>query len=228
MATASKMPVFSEQFRLTLLQRRVLVLDGVLDDDNGTLLAAQLMTLADEDPGADVALWINSPGGSVPSMLAIRDVMRLIPCDVATLALGIACSAGQFLLSAGTRGKRYALPHARILMHQGSAGIGGSAVEVELQAADLRLTRDTVLGLIAQDTGQPVQRVFEDSTHDHWYSAAEAREYGFVDAIAESFGQLLPTKRRPFGLRSSAGAGAPAAAGAANAAGADVTEGNAS
>ena len=90
-------------------------------------------------------------------MLAIRDVMRLIPCDVATLALGIACSAGQFLLSAGTRGKRYALPHSRILMHQGSAGIGGSAVEVELQAADLRQTRDTVLGLIAEDTGQPFE-----------------------------------------------------------------------
>jgi ATP-dependent Clp protease protease subunit len=202
MATDTKIPVFTEQFRITLLQRRVLVLDGVLDDDNGTLLATQLLTLADEDPDGDVALWINSPGGSVPSMLAIRDVMRLVPCDVATLALGIACSAGQFLLSAGTRGKRYALPHARILMHQGSAGIGGSAVEVELQAADLRFTRDTVLGLIAEDTGQPVARIFEDSTHDHWYSAAEARDYGFVDAIAESFGQLLPTKKRPFGLRS--------------------------
>jgi ATP-dependent Clp protease, protease subunit len=225
MATETKIPAFTEQFRLTLLQRRVLVLDGVLDDDNGTLLAAQLLTLADEDPDADVALWINSPGGSVPSMLAIRDVMRLVPCDVATLALGIACSAGQFLLSAGTRGKRYALPHARILMHQGSAGIGGSAVEVELQAADLRLTRDTVLGLIAEDTGQPVRRVFEDSTHDHWYSAEEARQYGFVDAIAESFGQLLPIRKRPFGLRASA---ASAASVASAAAGAGVTGGSAS
>ncbi len=134
-------------------------------------------------------------------MLAIRDVMRLIPCDVATLAFGIACSAGQFLLSAGTRGKRFALPHARILMHQGSAGIGGSAVEVELQAADLRQTRDTVLGLIAADTGQPEDRIFEDSRHDHWYTAIEAREYGFVDAIAETFGQLMPPKKRSFGLR---------------------------
>src|SRR6202012_6262206 len=152
MAQESKIPVFTEQFRLSLLQRRVLVLDGVLDDDNGTLLATQLLTLADEDQDADVALWINSPGGSVPSMLAIRDVMRLIPCDVATLAFGIACSAGQFLLSAGTRGKRYALPHSRILMHQGSAGIGGAAVEGELQAAGLRQVIDTGLRPVSGDT----------------------------------------------------------------------------
>src|SRR5271165_2650217 len=196
-----KIPVFTERIRLSLLQRRILVLDGVLDDDNGTLLATQLFSLADEDPDADVALWINSPGGSVPSMLAIRDIMRLVPCDVSTLALGIAYSAGQFLLSAGTKGKRFALPHARILMHQGSAGIGGSAVEVEVQANDLRHTRDTVLGLIAQDTGQPVERVFEDSRHDHWYTATEAREYGFLDAVAESFSQVMPLRKRPFGLR---------------------------
>ena len=201
MASESKTPVFTEQLRLSLLPRRVLVLDGVLDDDNGTVLATHMITLAEEDPNSDIALWINSPGGSVPSMLAIRDVMRLIPCDVSTLALGIACSAGQFLLSAGTRGKRYALPHSRILMHQGSAGIGGSAVEVELQAADLRQTRDTVLGLIAEDTGQPIEQVFEDSRHDHWYTSPEARDYGFIDQIASTFAQLLPAGRRPFGLR---------------------------
>jgi ATP-dependent Clp protease protease subunit len=205
MAQEEKNQFFTERARLSLLQRRILVLDGVLDDDNGTLLATQLLSLADEDPDADVALWIHSPGGSVPSMLAIRDLMRLVPCDVTTLALGIACSAGQFLLSAGSKGKRFALPHARILMHQGSAGIGGSAVEVELQANDLRHTRDTVLAIIAEDTGQPLERVFEDSRHDHWYTAEEARDYGFVDAIAESFGQVMPTKKRPFGLRAPAG-----------------------
>ena len=205
MAQDEKTPVFTERTRLSLLQRRILVLDGVLDDDNGTLLATQLLTLADEDADSDVALWINSPGGSVPSMLAIRDIMRLVPCDVSTLALGIACSAGQFLLSAGTKGKRFALPHAKVLMHQGSAGIGGSAVDIELQAADLRQTRDTVLGIIAEDTGQPVERIFEDSGHDHWYSAAEARDYGFVDAIADSFSQIIPPKKRPFGLRTGSG-----------------------
>ncbi len=194
---------FTSGMRERLLHERVVVLDGVLDDDNGTLLAAQLLTLAADDPRADIALWIHSPGGSVPSMLAIRDVMRLVPCDVSTLALGLAYSAGQFLLSAGAHGKRYALPHSRILMHQGSAGIGGSAVEIELQADDLRHTRDTVLALIAADTGQAVERIFEDSLHDRWYSATEARDYGFVDSIVESFGEVMPERLRPIGIGAS-------------------------
>ena len=137
-------------------------------------------------------------------MLAIRDIMHLVPCDISTLAFGIACSAGQFLLSAGAKGKRFALPHARILMHQGSSGIGGSAVDIELQANDLRQTVETVLGIIADDTGQPIDRIFSDSRHDHWYSAQEAREYGFIDHIVDSFGQVIPAKRRPIGLRSGA------------------------
>ncbi|MEJ3405494.1 ATP-dependent Clp protease proteolytic subunit [Rathayibacter sp. YIM 133350] len=195
-----QVPRFDSRARQQLLHQRVLVLDGALDDDNGTLLATQLLTLAAEDEHTDIALWIHSPGGSVHSMLAIRDVMRLVPCDVSTLALGIACSAGQFLLSSGEPGKRYALPHARILMHQGSAGIGGSAVEVEVQADDLRHMRDTVLGLIASDTGQPVERIFEDSLHDRWYTAAEARTYGFIDHIVDSFVQVMPARRHPVGL----------------------------
>ncbi len=201
MAHDEKIPQFSERMRERLLLQRVLVLDGVLDDDNGTLLATQLLTLALEDPAADIALWINSPGGSVPSMLAIRDVMRLVPCDVSTLALGLACSAGQFLLSAGAKGKRFALPHARILMHRGSAGIGGSAVDIEVQADDLRHTVDTVLGLIAEDTGQPVGRIFDDSLHDHWYTTAEAMEYGFIDEIVGSFGQIVAARKHRIGLK---------------------------
>ena len=200
MAQGEKNPVFTERARERLLNQRILVLDGVLDDDNGTLLATELLTLAAEDPAAGVALWINSPGGSVPSMLAIRDVMRLVPCDVSTLALGLACSAGQFLLSAGTKGQRFALPHARILMHRGSAGIGGSAVDIEVQADDLRYTVDTVLGLIAEDTGQPVERIFRDSLHDHWYTATEARDYGFIDEIVGSFGQVMPERKHRIGL----------------------------
>jgi ATP-dependent Clp protease protease subunit len=202
MAHDEKTPLFNERARQQLLNQRILVLDGVLDDDNGTLLATQLLTLAAEDPAADIALWIHSPGGSVPSMLAIRDVMRLVPSDVATLVLGLACSAGQFLLSAGAKGKRFALPHARVLMHQGSSGIGGSAVEVELQAKDLRHTVDTVLGIIAEDTGQPVERIFEDSLHDRWYTAAEAQDYGFIDHIVGSFDQVISAKKHQFGLRS--------------------------
>jgi len=201
MAQGEKNPVFTERARERLLNQRILVLDGVLDDDNGTLLATELLTLAAEDPAAGVALWINSPGGSVPSMLAIRDVMRLVPCDVSTLALGLACSAGQFLLSAGTKGQRFALPHARILMHRGSAGIGGSAVDIEVQADDLRYTVDTVLGLIAEDTGQPVERIFSDSLHDHWYTATEARDYGFIDEIVGSFGQVMPSRKHRIGLK---------------------------
>src|SRR5256885_1051398 len=198
---ADQIPVFSERTRQSLADKRILVLDGPLDDDNGTLLIAQLLALAADDPVGDIALWINSPGGSVPSMLAIRDAMRLVPCDVATLALGLACSAGQFLLSAGAKGKRYALPHARILMHRGSAGIGGSAVDIEVQADDLRHTVDTVLGLISEDTGQPVSRIFDDSLHDHWYTAAEAREDGFIDGIVDSVGQVMPARTRRVGLQ---------------------------
>ncbi|WP_030159541.1 ClpP family protease [Glycomyces sp. NRRL B-16210] len=208
MSEDQKPQQFSERARRELYQQRVLVLDGVLDDDNGTLLATQLLSLAIDDPAADVSLWIHSPGGSVPSMLAIRDTMRLIPCDVSTLALGIACSAGQFLLSAGTKGKRRVMPHARVLMHQGSAGIGGAAVDIELQANDLRHTRDTVLGLIASDTGQPPERVFEDSLRDRWYTAREAVEYGFVDEIVTSFDQIAPQVRQSIGLRIPAEEGA--------------------
>ena len=149
MANDDKTPLFSERAREQLLRQRILVLDGVLDDDNGTLLATQLLTLAAEDPAAGVALWINSPGGSVPSMLAIRDVMRLVPCEVSTLALGLACSAGQFLLSAGTKGKRYALPHARILMHQPLGGVTGSAADIAIQAEQFHVIKKEMFRLNA-------------------------------------------------------------------------------
>ncbi|MDT3443655.1 MULTISPECIES: ClpP family protease [unclassified Pseudofrankia] len=197
-------PLFNDRMRQDLYAQRVLVLDGPLDDDNGTLLATQMIALAAEDASADIALWIHSPGGSVPSMLAIRDVIQLIPCDVSTLALGIAYSAGQFLLSSGARGKRRAMPHARVLMHQGSAGIAGTAVDIELQANDLRHTRDTVLRLIAEDTGQAVDRIFEDSLHDRWFTAQEALDYGFIDAIVGAFDEVAPRGRRPIGIGLSA------------------------
>lgn len=192
--------MFDAPARQRLMHQRILVLDGPLDDDNGTLLLTQLLMLAAEDARTDIALWIHSPGGSVPAMLAIRDAMRLVPCDVSTVALGLACSAGQFLLSAGTKGKRLALPNARVLMHQGSAGIGGSAAEIEVQANDLRHIRDTVLGLVSEDTGQPADRIFEDSLHDRWYTANEAKDYGFIDEIVSVFPQLLPDRRRSAGL----------------------------
>lgn len=175
-----------------LLQQRILLLDGELDDQGGTRLCSQLFLLSGEDPRADISLWINSPGGSVPAMLAISDAMRLVPNDVSTLALGMAASAGQFLLTAGTRGKRFALPHSRVLMHQGSAGIGGTAVDIELQADDLRDTVETVLGIIAANTGQPLDRVRADSMRDRWYSATQALEYGFIDGILDSLDRVRP------------------------------------
>jgi ATP-dependent Clp protease protease subunit len=133
-------------------------------------------------------------------MLAIRDVMTLIPNDVSTLAMGIAASAGQFLLSAGAKGKRYAMPHARVLLHQGSAGIGGTAMDIAIQADDLRHTRDTVLSLVAADTGQSVDTVERDSRRDRWFSAGEALEYGFVDHIVNSPDEVQTAAVRPLGL----------------------------
>lgn len=183
-----------------LLRQRIVVLDEALDDTNGTRLLGQLFLLSAEDQRSDITLWISSPGGSVPAMLAIADTMRLIPNDVSTLALGMAASAGQFLLSAGTPGKRFALRHSRILMHQGSSGIGGSAVDIELQAEDLRYTRDTVLGLISEHTGQPLERVLEDSQRDRWFTAEEARAYGFVDEVLDSLERVRPAGRQPVGL----------------------------
>jgi ATP-dependent Clp protease, protease subunit len=133
-------------------------------------------------------------------MLAIRDCMRSIPCDVVTVNIGMAYSAGQFLLSSGTRGKRYALARSKVLMHQGSAGIGGSAQDIAIQADDLRRTRDTVLGLISEDTGQDVTIVERDSRRDRWFSADEALAYGFIDHIVGSADDVLPGPQQPLGL----------------------------
>jgi ATP-dependent Clp protease protease subunit len=185
-----------------LYHERIVVLGDELDQVGGNRLIAQLVTLAADDPRRDIRFWINSPGGSVPAMLAIMDVMRAIPNGVATIAVGMAASAGQFLLTAGTPGKRYALPHARILMHQGSAGIGGTAVDIELQADDLRHTRDTVLGITAELTGQPLERIAQDSLRDRWYTAEQAVDYGFIDRVADGFDELFPgTARGVAGLR---------------------------
>lgn len=183
-----------------LFEQRTLVLGEPLEQRDSNRLCQGLLLLAAEDPHEDIRLLINSPGGSVPGMLAIRDCMRTIPNDVATVNLGMAYSAGQFLLSAGTHGKRYCMPHAKVLLHQGSGGIGGTAMDIAIQADDLRHTRDTVLGLIAADTGQPVDQVERDSLRDRWYTAEEAREYGFVDKVVASLEDLLPDRRRAIGL----------------------------
>jgi ATP-dependent Clp protease protease subunit len=197
MTAPEQTPVaLAEQVASRLLHHRIVVLDSQLDDTIGARLCAQLFLLSAEDSRADINFWINSPGGSVPAMLAIMDTMRVIPNEVSTLALGLACSAGQFLLTSGTPGKRYALPHSRILMHQGSAGIGGDAVDIALQADDLRYTIETVLGLTAEQTGQPIERIREDSQRDHWYTAQEARDYGFIDNILDSIDEMQPHRQK--------------------------------
>ncbi len=183
-----------------LMHQRIVVLGEELQEHNGNRLVHQLLLLSADDPRADISLWISSPGGSVSAMLAIHDVMQLIPNDVSTVALGMAASAGQFLLSAGTPGKRYALPHARVLLHQGSAGIGGTAVDIEIQADDLRHTRDTVLGLIAAHTGQDRDTVERDSLRDRWFSAEQALDYGFVDRIVTAVDDVTPGRRPAVGL----------------------------
>jgi ATP-dependent Clp protease protease subunit len=185
-----------------LFDRRTIVLGEPLEDRNSNRLCQALLLLSAEDPKADIRLLINSPGGSVPGMLAIRDCMRAIPNDVCTVNLGMAYSAGQFLLSSGTKGKRSAMSHAKVLLHQGSAGIGGTAMDIAIQADDLRRTRDTVLRCIAEDTGQPIGRIEEDSRRDRWFTAQEARDYGFVDAVVDSVDQVLPAVLRPVGLGS--------------------------
>ena len=183
-----------------LFEQRTLVLGEPLEQRNSNRLCHGLLLLAAEDPHSDIRLLINSPGGSVPGMLAIRDCLRTIPNDVSTVNLGMAYSAGQFLLSSGTRGKRYCMPHAKVLLHQGSGGIGGTAMDIAIQADDLRHTRDTVLGLIAEDTGQPVEQIERDSQRDRWFTAEEAQAYGFVDAVVQSLDDVLPGHRRPIGL----------------------------
>ena len=190
-------PGVDDELTTRLLHRRILLLGSALDETLGNRLCSSLLLLAADDPDKDITLLISSPGGSVPAMLAIRDVMDLIPNDVATVAVGWAASAGQFLLSSGTHGKRSALRHSRILLHQGSAGIGGTAVDIEVQADDLRHMRDTVLGITAANTGQPIERIAEDSLRDRWYTAEQAVDYGFIDRVVDGFDEMFPRAERP-------------------------------
>jgi ATP-dependent Clp protease protease subunit len=168
-----------------LLRERIIFLGQPVDDPIANQISAQLLLLAAEDPKRDIHLYINSPGGSVTAGMAIYDTMQLIEPDVATFAMGLAASMGQFLLSSGTAGKRYALPHARILMHQPSAGIGGTASDIAIQAEQYKLTKREMAELIAQQTGQSVEQIERDSDRDRWFTAAQAKDYGFVDEVIE-------------------------------------------
>jgi ATP-dependent Clp protease protease subunit len=181
-----------EQLTARLLHQRIIVLGTEVDDRVANRLCAQLLLLSAEDPRSDISLYINSPGGSVSAGLAIYDVMRLIPNDVSTLAMGLAGSMGQFLLCAGTAGKRFSLPHAQVLMHQGSAGFGGTAADVEIYAEQLERTGATMIRLISKHTGKPAEIIEKDSLRDRWFNAEEARDYGIIDHIVERVDDVRP------------------------------------
>lgn len=183
-----------------LMDHRIIVLGDEVDDASAARTVAQLLLLSADDPDADIRLFINSPGGSVLAGLAIYDVIQLVPNDVATVAIGLAASMGQILLCGGTPGKRYALPNAHVLMHEGSAGLGGSAADVEIQAAHLVATLERMRAIIARHTGRPLDEVVRDVGRDRWFDAQEAQEYGFVDHVVESLDDIQPARTRSIGL----------------------------
>lgn len=189
-----------DQLASRLLHERIIVLGTDVDDLVANRLCAQLLLLSAEDPRTDISLYINSPGGSVSAGLAIYDTMRLIPNEVSTLAMGLAGSMAQFLLCAGTPGKRYALPHVQVLMHQGSAGFSGTAADVEIYADQLERTGTLLIKLIAKHTGQAVEVIERDSQRDRWFNAEEARDYGFIDQIVERVDDVRPAVAQKVGL----------------------------
>jgi len=174
----------------SLLANRIIFLGSEVRDENANAICAQMLLLNAEDPHSDIYLYINSPGGSVDSGMAIFDTMQWISNDVATVAMGLAASMGQFLLSAGTPGKRYALPHSRIMMHQPSGGLGGTASDIRIQAEQSLHIKRTMAQLIAKHTGQTVEQIEADSDRDRWFTAEQALEYGFIDHVYERASQI--------------------------------------
>ncbi|AVT38678.1 ClpP family protease [Plantactinospora sp. BB1] len=180
-----------------LLRERIIFLGSEVTDEVANRICAQLLLLAAEDAERDINLWINSPGGSVYAGMAIYDTMQFIDNDVSTVAMGMAGSMGQFLLCAGTPGKRYALPHARIIMHQPSGGMGGTAADIAIQAEQMLHTKQMLLEMIAQHTGQTYDQVVRDADRDRWFTATEAREYGFIDRVVSGTGRVAQSTGTP-------------------------------
>jgi len=188
-ANAHAIPL-SDQIYQRLLRHRIVFLGQQLDDEIANRISGELLMLAAEDDSRDISLYINSPGGVITAGMAIYDIMQYVPNDVQTVAMGIAASMGQFLLCAGAPGKRYALPHARIMMHQPSGGIGGSASDIKIQAEQMLYVKRMIAGLIAFHTGQAAEQIEKDSDRDRWFTAEEAKDYGFVDEVVRSAQQI--------------------------------------
>jgi ATP-dependent Clp protease, protease subunit len=176
----------ADQLFQRLLGQRIVFIGAEIDDDLANRVCSQLLLLAAQDGQRDIKIFINSPGGSMDAMFAMYDVMKYLPNDVSTVALGMAASAGQFLLTAGTAGKRYALRNTRIMMHQPSGGIRGTASDIRIQAEQSVRLKHRFLELIAEHTGRPFEQIEHDADRDRYFTAAEAREYGLIDHVVTS------------------------------------------
>jgi ATP-dependent Clp protease protease subunit len=178
-----------EIFRM-LLKERIVVLGSEVNDQVANQLTAQFLYLEGQDPDKDIWLYINSPGGSISAGMAIYDTMQFINPDIATICMGLGASMGQFLLCAGAPGKRYSLPHARIMMHQPSGGVGGQASDIAIQAEQIAYTKRLMAERIASHTGQPVEQIEADSERDRWFTAEQAKEYGIIDHVIVRRGEI--------------------------------------
>jgi ATP-dependent Clp protease protease subunit len=181
-----KQASFGDMLNEGLLKQRIIWLDSEVNSDSANRISKQLMLLAADDNKRDITLYINSPGGSITDGMAIYDIMQLIDPDIVTIAIGMAASMGQFLLSSGTPGKRFITPNARVLMHQPSGGVGGSATDVRIGAELILDMKQRLSLLTAKQTGQTLEKILEDNEHDNWFTAQEALQYGFVDHIIGS------------------------------------------
>jgi ATP-dependent Clp protease, protease subunit len=189
-AEAQPGALMGEQVFQRLLRHRIIFLGDQVDDELANRICAELVLLSSEDARRDISLYINSPGGSVSAGLAIYDIMQYVPNDVATYAMGMAASMGQFLLCAGAAGKRFAMPHAAILMHQPHGGIGGTVTDIRIQVEHSTYLKRTLAERTAFHTGQTVEQIEADSDRDRWFTADEARNYGFVDRVVRSAAEV--------------------------------------
>ena len=193
MPTMASPPISGERgfdIYARLLNERIVFLGTEVSDEVANLLTAQLLFLEGNDPTKDIWLYINSPGGSVTAGMAIYDTMQFVGCDVGTICMGLAASMGQFLLCAGAKGKRFTLPHARIMMHQPSGGIRGQATDIAIQAEQLLYVKQLMAERIAHHTSQPVEQVLADSERDRWFTAAQAKDYGIIDHVIVKRGEM--------------------------------------
>jgi ATP-dependent Clp protease protease subunit len=197
--TAHTQP-FDDHLGSRLLHQRMVLIGTEIDDAVANRVTSQLLLLSAEDSGAEISLYLNSPGGSISAGLAVYDTMRLLPNAVSTVAVGFVGSIAQFLLAAGTKGRRYALPHARIMMHQPSGEVSGTTSDVVVQAENIRHLKDVMTRLQSEHTGQPVETVAADAERDRWFTAEQALAYGMIDKIVDRVDDVRPGGRRRAGL----------------------------